>query len=133
MSESYPTRPGDLPQTVSLRELANGYHRHSWALREHHHRYGAADPRGVVEHCLAALAYGGALAERASAGRCAIAVDALAAGASAEQVAKAMDCRELDDMRMEIGIWASNQRRFGLIDEERHEQVLALLREAWSS
>ena len=125
---SSPTRPGDIPDNVTLRELADGYAFHVQPLIEH--RYDIGDPLTTEQrlaHAIAALAYQHALAERALHSQWSIATDALAAGASLDTVSAAMGWphtghRVSDALRW----WASDQHWQGLMDVARRDEVLRL-------
>lgn len=121
-----PTRPGEIADDATPGELAQQRQRHAMALVNH--RYGIA-VLGDAERagrCLAVLACSAALAERAQTGRWVYAVEALAAGAGHEQVAAATGL-EADELVAGLRAWANGQRRGGLIDADRHGEVLALL------
>lgn len=77
-------------------------------------------------HALAELACSAALSERALSGRWVVACEALDAGAGHEQVAAATGL-EADELVAGLRGWANGQRRRGLISEDRHAAVLALL------
>ena len=124
---SSPTRPGDIPDNVTLRELADGYASHVQSLIEH--RYDIGDPLTTEQrlaHALAALAYQHALAERVLYSRCSIATDALAAGASLETVGAAMGGLEPEQVRYTVRRWAISQHRQGLMEDARRDEVLRL-------
>ena len=124
---SAPTRPGDVPLNVPLRDLAVAYHRH--ALRIVEHRHGIGRPLTTEQrraHALAALAYQHALAERALHSRWSIATDALAAGASLDTVGAAMGGLESDEVHVELRRWAGDQHWQGLMDDARRDEVLRL-------
>ena len=124
---SLPTRPGDIPHNVPLRDLAVAYHRHTLRLIEH--RHGIGDPLTTEQlrvHALAALAYQHALAERVLYSRWSIATDALAAGASLDTVGAAMGGLEPDEVRFELRRWAGDQHREGLMDDARRDEVWRL-------
>jgi len=126
---SLPTRPGDVPHSAALELIANRYsHHHVIALVEHRHGLHAVRAAEVAEHAIAALAYGAALTERVESGRGSIATNALSAGAGLERTADAMGL-EVWDLRVLLGQWAGRQHRLGLIDAERLEQVVSLIRE----
>ncbi len=121
---SLPTRPGDIPHNVPLRDLVVTYDRH--ALRIVEHRHGIGRPLTTerrLSHALAALAYQHALAERALHSRWSIATDALAAGASLDTVGAAMGGLEV---RFALIRWAHWQHREGLMDDARRDEVLRL-------
>ncbi|HEX2297702.1 MAG TPA: hypothetical protein VHH34_04150 [Pseudonocardiaceae bacterium] len=122
-----PTRPGEIPHSVSLTDLAGHAARHAAALFDH--RYGIAPltNAGRGGHCLAELAYTAALSERALHGRWVVACEALDAGASHGQVADAMGL-DVEELCVGLRSWARNQLRQGLIDEDRHAWVMALVR-----
>lgn len=122
---SEPTRPGEIPHSVPLTDLASHAARHAGALFDHRHGIAPLTDEGRAGHALAELAYQHALAERALAGRWVVACEALDAGATAERVAAAMG---LDGGHLQSGIvtWAEHQYREGLMDEARHAEVLAL-------
>ncbi len=125
---SLPTRPGDIPHNVPLRDLAAANTHHTLRLVDH--RHGIGDPLTTEQrraHALAALAYQHALAERALHSRWSIATDALAAGASLDTVAAAMDWLNTGDRLSDaLRWWASDQHRQGLMDDARRDEVLRL-------
>ncbi len=124
---SLPTRPGDIPDNVPLRDLVVTYDRH--ALRIVEHRHGIGRPLTTerrLSHALAALAYQHALAERVLYSRCSIATDALAAGASLATVGAAMGGLESDEVRYALRRWASDQHLQGLMEDARYDQVVRL-------
>ena len=124
---SLPTRPGDIPHNVPLRDLAVAYHRHTLRLIEH--RHGIGDPLTTEQlrvHALAALAYQHALVERVLYSRCSIATDALAAGATLGQVGAAMGGLEPEQVRYTVRRWAISQHRQGLMEDARRDEVLRL-------
>jgi hypothetical protein len=131
MSE-FPTRPGDIPYTVALAELAELHAGHRSRLVDH--RHGLSEPLTADEfrcHALAVLAYQAALTERAAQGRWVAAVDALAASTDPQDVAAAMGL-DVEQLRIGAGMWASGQHREGLISPERYADVLALIGEVTS-
>jgi len=124
---SLPTRPGDIPHNVPLRDLAAANTHHTLRLVDH--RHGIGDPLTTEQrraHALAALAYQHALAERALHSRWSIATDALAAGASLDTVGAAMGGLEPDEVRFELRRWAGDQHREGLMDDARRDEVWRL-------
>jgi len=125
---SVPTRPGDIPHNVPLRDLCVTYDRH--ALRIVEHRHGIGRPLTTerrLGHALAALAYQHALAERALYSRWSIATDALAAGASLDTVGAAMGWLNTGDRVGDaLRWWAGDQHRQGLMDDARRDEVLRL-------
>lgn len=126
---SAPRTPADVPEETGLVALAEAVLAHSMALLDH--RYGISDPLPAGEfvgHVLAELAISAVLADRVTRGRWVLVRDALAAGATVEQVAAAIGA-DVAGIRIGLGLWASNQRRFNLITDEQHEAVRALLRE----
>jgi hypothetical protein len=124
---STPTRPGDLPPSAGLRDLADGYHRHALLLVEHRHGIRVLTAEQLAEHALAALAYSHALSERALHSRWSIAADALAARTSLEVVGAAMGGLDADELRAGLGRWVRGQRQAGLMPDERCGQVLGFL------
>lgn len=126
MSEDFPTRPSDISLYLTLQELAERSAEHLTPLIAAPHRTEHLHPDTLAAHALAWLAYRTELAERASHGRWVTAVDALAAGASLEQVGEAMGVKPAA-VRDGIAAWASGQRYEGFIDHDRYEQVMALL------
>ena len=125
---SLPTRPGDIPHNVPLRDLVVTYDRH--ALRIVEHRHGIGRPLTTerrLSHALAALAYQHALAERALYSRWSIATDALAAGASLDTVSAAMGGMATGELQFALRRWASDQHRQGLMDDARRDEVLRLV------
>lgn len=121
-----PRRPGDIPATMRLPELAGRCDEHARALRRH--RQGVGDPlpdeqRG--EHILAVLAYQAAIEDRTSQ-RWPYAVEALSLGLSLETVAAAVGLC-VDALRLGVQMRVTEQHRLGLLDEQRREAVLALV------
>ncbi|MGH3793264.1 MAG: hypothetical protein ACRDSP_00055 [Pseudonocardiaceae bacterium] len=123
-----PTRPGDIPHGVGLRQLVDQMEEHRTALFFHRHGGAPLDGAALTAHCLADLAYGAALSERVLYGRWLVAVDALNAGASHDQVASAMGL-DVDELIAGLRAWAHGQLRYGLMTPARHAEVLALLGE----
>ena len=124
---SLPTRPGDVPLNVPLRDLAVAYDCH--ALRILWHRHGIGDPLTAeqrLDHALAALAYQHALAERVLHSRWSIATDALAAGATLDTVGDAMGGLEADTVSHVLRWWANDQHQEGLMDDARRDEVRRL-------
>jgi len=106
-----PTQPDDIPRDTFLGLLGYRCSRHIQAL-----------------DAIAALAYGEDLTERVGSVRWPIAADALTAGAGLERTAVAMDL-DVFDLRVGLGHWVAEQHRLGLIDADRYEQVVNLVRE----
>ncbi len=127
MSDTYPTSPFDVCHEVDLVELAERYTDHRFCV--YRHRYDVAPlPAGeFAEHCLGALVYQAVLADRASAGRWVYAVDALAAGATDEQVASAMGIATCEGLHAGLAGWAEGQPRAGLMTAARYVEVLELI------
>ncbi len=124
---NFPTRPGDVPLNVPLRDLVVTYDRH--ALRIVEHRHGLGRPLTTeqrLDHALAALACQHALAERALQSRWSIATDALAAGASLDTVGAAMGGMEADLVSHVLRWWVDYQHQEGLMDDARRDEVLRL-------
>ena len=125
---SEPTRPGEIPHSAPLVELADNAVRHTGALFDHQCGIAALTDAGRVGHALAGLAYQHALAERALHGRWVMACEALDAGSTHGQVADAMGL-DVEELCAGLRSWARTQLREGLIDDARHARVLALLGE----
>ncbi|HEX2301823.1 MAG TPA: hypothetical protein VHH34_25515 [Pseudonocardiaceae bacterium] len=123
-----PPQPDQIPHDVGLVILAEQIHRHAAAVFDHRYRIATLTATERAGHCLAELAYRAALSERALYGRWVCATEALNAGAGREQVARAMGL-EPDELRAGLRSWAAGQRRFGLIDDAEHAEVLALIGE----
>jgi len=124
----FPTQPDDIPRDTSLGLLGYRCSRHIQALAEHDHGlYPLTDPE-VAEHAIAVLAYGEDLTERVGSVRWPIAAGALTAGAGLERTAGAMDL-DVFDLRVGLGHWVAEQHRLGLIDADRYDQVVSLIRE----
>ncbi|HEX2299680.1 MAG TPA: hypothetical protein VHH34_14400 [Pseudonocardiaceae bacterium] len=123
-----PTRPDEIPGALTLIDLAEQRHRHAAALLEHRHGLAVLDGPEVAGHALAVLAYSTELSKRALYGRWVYATEALAAGASPDQVAAATDLT-VDEFRTGLRSWADGQHRYGYLDPARHAEVLRLLGE----
>lgn len=123
---SGPTRPGQIPYDTWLSQLAAGMERHTAALFEHRVGLTVLTDAELAGHALSELAYATALADRVLAGRWVVAIEALSAGATHEQVAAATDMG-VDELVTGLRSWAEGQRRLGLITPDRHAEVLALL------
>ena len=111
-----PTRPGEIPHSVRLAELAAHVQRHTGALFDHRLGVAPLTDADRTGHALAELAYATALAERAQAGRWVYACEALGAGASHAQVADALGL-DMEELHAGIRSWARTQLRQGLIDD----------------
>lgn len=122
----YPTRPGDIPQQLSLVVLADQHAEHRVQLLLHQHGDQPLPADQIAGRAVAVLATGQALADRALASRWCYAVDALHAGATAEQVGAALGM-DADLALIGIAQWAGEQHQLGLITAERHDEVLALV------
>ena len=127
-----PTHPDQIPHDIGLVTLAEQIHRHAAAVFDHRYGITTLTDTERAGHCLAELAYRAALSERAPYGRWVCATEALHAGASREQVGRAMGL-EPDELRAGLRHWAAGQRRFGLIDDTEHAEVLALIGEGGES
>ncbi|HEX2296977.1 MAG TPA: hypothetical protein VHH34_00415 [Pseudonocardiaceae bacterium] len=123
-----PTRPGGIPHSMLLGDLAEHAQRHAAALFDHRLGITSLGDTERGGHALAELAYTAALSERALHGRWVVVCEALDAGKNHEQVAAAMNL-DVDELRAGLRSWARNQLRQGLIDADRHAEVLALLGE----
>ncbi len=126
MSE-LPTRPGDVSEWAPLTEIAARYLAHAWQLLAV--RLGqdtGQPPEELREVAIAALAYEHVLAERALASRWVNAADALAYGATVEQVAAAMGLDD-DEVRVGLGSWADGQVRIGHLTPAERDDVLRLV------
>ena len=119
-----PARPDEVPET-SIHTLAGLYRRHADALVRH--RAGTEPLAGddIRAHAMAVLVYQHTIAERVLWGRWVCAVDALAAGASHEQVAVAM-CLEPGELQVLLTAWAGDQLDFGYMTAARYAEVLRL-------
>jgi hypothetical protein len=120
------TRPADLAG-ASLRELLDAWHRHTARLVEA--RRGLGDPlpaARLARHGLDALALGQAIADQLMAMRWVTAVDSLAHGATADQVATAMGL-DADEVAAKLQSWADGQLAYHLITAAQHDEALALL------
>lgn len=123
-----PIRPGEVPHSVSLAELAGHAHRHDAALFDHRHGMAPLTDQDRAGHALSALACRAALADRAQSGRWVLAVEALDAGATHAQVADAMGL-DVEELHGGGRSWARAQLRLGLMSDERYEVVIGLLGE----
>ncbi len=122
-----PTRPGEIPHTVSLRGLADRFHAHALLLLENRHGIGEPlSPEARTAHAVAELACAHALADRVLAGRWVAVRDALSADAGLERVAAAMDT-EPDGVAEGLRGWADGQLRYGHITPAAHARVIRLL------
>lgn len=126
MSESYPTRPGDIPSNATLVDLAEEITEHQLALLAHRHGNKQLDAAQLRTVTLATLACRTALATEAAEARWMFAADALSAGATVEEVGAAMGVHP-DDLPVFLASWAAEQRRLRLITDERYDEVLALV------
>lgn len=131
------TRPRDLLR-VSPRDLLDSWFETLAFLVDA--RYGIGAPRTDTTlrgDALTHLAASHALAERVLAGRWASARDALALGATVDDVAAAMGL-DVDEVTVGLGAWADGQRelrasfpRLGMSDDE-HAAALALVADGGS-
>ena len=119
-----PARPDEVP-AVGIETLAALCRQHTGALVRHRHSVEPLTGDEVRAHAMAALVYQHTLAERVLWDRWVCAVDALAAGASHEQVAVAM-CLEPGELQELLTAWADGQREFGHMTTARHAEVLRL-------
>ncbi|MDN5919686.1 MAG: hypothetical protein L0I76_32075 [Pseudonocardia sp.] len=106
----FPARPGDVPALAPLGDVLSAVGRHRGRLVDAAHGLGEPQPAGqVAAHAVAALATAHALAERLLDGRWTDAADALAHGATLDQVAAAMG---LDVVELRVGMrsWADAQQ-----------------------
>lgn len=127
-----PTRPEDVRYGgAAIAVLAVQAYRYQQTLTEQRLKLTAPLPREDVEtQALAGAAHFTVLGERAEATRFEMAVAALEADATHERVAEALGIADPTDMCLAVGVWVSAQRRRGLIDAERHDRILALLRDS---
>lgn len=120
-----PTRPGEIPDSLGLVDLAElGMRYYDQLYREVFCPGPGHAERGM--YCLATLACQTALSERTLHSRWWIACEALGAGKSRGEVAAAIGL-DVEELCAGLRSWARNQLRQGLIDDARHAQVLALL------
>jgi len=127
--DAIPTRPRDVIDTPGgLKRLVAAYDAHTDALFDN--RHGLADHPLTAEehgaHVVAVLAYAAAIAERAQQPRWVHAREALSVGVTGERVAAAMGL-SWPEVARELARWAEEQRRFGLITDDEHAAVLALI------
>jgi len=107
--------------------LAGGCSHHVEALVEHARGLHPLPDPEVAEHALAALSYGRAVADLVESVRWSTAARALIAGAGLERTAAAMGLGRWT-MRLGLSLWVSEQHRIGLVNTERYEQVVDLIR-----
>lgn len=119
-----PVRPDEVPET-HIETLAGLYRQHADALMRHRLGQDPLTGDDVRCHAIAVLVYQHTLAERVLWGRWVCAVDALAAGASHEQVAVAMTL-EPGELQERLTAWADDQLGFGYMTAARHAEVLLL-------
>ena len=124
---SLPRRPADVSHWAPLTELAEQYLRHAWQLTAV--RLGqdtGQPPAELVQHALATLAYGHALADRALASRWVNAADALTYGATVAQVAQAMGL-DVEEVRVGLRQWAAALVGTGQLTPADRDELLALV------
>lgn len=119
-----PRSPADVPGTAGIPELARSWVDHALALT--FHRLYLLDREDVIAHALAGLAIGHALTEAVTGSRVMTSVQALEHGATLAEVAEAQ-ATDPEGLRIELTSWADGQHRFGFIDDERRDAVLALI------
>ncbi len=125
MSVEFPTSPADIPYDADLAVLVKRYHEHAWALTGQR-RYGPQPVSELAAHAVAALAVQHVIADRVLYGRWINVGDALAFGATVEQVAKAMGLDE-DEVRGGLGRWVDGMVRVGHFSPAQRDAVLDLL------
>lgn len=128
MPNPYVARPSDLRKAASLHELAQGWQDHISALVDA--RAGLSDdrPARLRSSALDALACGAAMVQRVRDAQFVTIADALEYGATLDDVAVALES-PAEDVAAGVRSWADRQKDHGLMSDERHEQVLALLPE----
>jgi hypothetical protein len=122
-----PTRPADLPLSATLGQLVEAYHAHAGRLVDA--RHGLGEPltaEQLAAHAVAALAVQHVLAERVLWPRWCDVRDALAHGATIDQVAAALGLDE-DEVAAGLTSWVDGQRREDLITDVEHTEIVALV------
>jgi hypothetical protein len=125
MSNPYVARPSDL-DAASLNELAQGWQDHVSALVDARHGLSDDRPARLRSSALDALACGAAIVNRLQAAPWVSIADALEYGATLDDVAVALES-PAEDVAAGVRSWADRQKDHGLMSDERHAQVLALL------
>jgi hypothetical protein len=124
-----PISPYGVGGRCTLEQLVAERARHTDALTRH--QYIEALPAAeVAEHTLAVLAVSERLALEARASRWVYATEALAAGATPDQVATAMGLRYENVLRTGLRDWTEQQVEHGLMSPPRRDEVLALVADA---
>ena len=123
-----PLHPDDLPDTVPLGRLLDGYldHARRVAGARAHVQLQALTPTDVARHALAGLVCAGALAARVATGRWHLAHEALAHGATLDDLATAAGL-DPDEIHAGLTSWADTQHTHGRLTDDEHNAVLALL------
>ena len=122
----FPTRPSDLPDAATLGELLASYHGHLLAV---------VGSRGPVElmdsftaqHALAALATAQAVVDTFVSERWQLVRDALASGATVDEVGAALGGLEVDEVAAGLTSWADREHRAGGLSLDDYDAVIALI------
>ncbi len=114
-----PLRPDDLPDTVSLGQLLDGYLDHSRRVVRAHVEFQSQTPADVARYALAGLVCAGVLADRVATGRWELAREALTHGATVDDLATAAGL-DPDEVQAGLASWADTERAHGRLTENEH-------------
>lgn len=124
-----PRQPFDVDEFVPLPDLVEAADRHEWAVVAAACGVERRPGREVAEHALAALALGEAVRIRIELARGALIRDALAHGATLDEIAAALNAgpqEAVDD----VECWADVQLSIGAMDRAGRARVAALVERA---
>ncbi len=123
-----PLHPDDLPDTVPLDRLLDGYLDHSQKVvrARAHVEFHSMTPADVARYALAGLVCASALADRVATGRWHLAHEALTHGATIDNLATAAGL-DPDEVQTGLASCADTQHTHGQLTDDEHNTVLALL------
>ena len=123
---AFPTRPADVPEAATVRELLDAYHWHlALAVGG---RSARSAPDGLhARHAVAALAIGQVVVDTFVAERWPLVRDALARGVETLAVGGALGGLEVDEVAAGLTSWADRAHRSGGLSLDDYDAVIALI------
>ena len=123
---AFPTRPADVPEAATVRELLDAYHWHlALAVGG---RSARSAPDGLhARHAVAALAIGQVVVDTFVAERWPLVRDALARGTEVPAVGDALGGLEVDEVAAGLTSWAQRQHRAGALSLDDYDTVIELI------
>ncbi|MGI9001316.1 MAG: hypothetical protein ACR2GH_06575 [Pseudonocardia sp.] len=125
-----PLHPDDLPSTVPLNRLLDGYLDHSRrvvrARTRAHVELQSQTRADVAQFALAGLVCAGVLVDRVATDRWHLAHEALTHGATVDDLATAAGL-DIDEIQVGLASWADTERAHGRLTQNEHNVILELI------